>query len=317
MSFQNLKKQSRTGSLTDKLIKSVEKLNDKGGNGADERIWKPSVDKTGNGFAVIRFLPEAEGCDLPWARVYTHAFQGPGGWLIDQCLTTKEQKCPVCEYNSGLWNNGTDAGKEQARKQKRKLSYYSNIFVVSDPANPDNEGKVFLYKYGKKIHDKIMEAMKPEFADEEPINPFDFWTGANFKLKIRKVAGYQNYDSSEFARPSALFDDDDKLEKIYNNLHDLNEFLDPKNFKSYDDLKKRLDFTLGIRGVAKMQDPETQEEEAQWERERRGDYSEPSTSSYEDLSEGRSKSFNDPDITPSNNEDEDDSLNYFAKLVNS
>ena len=162
-----------------------------------------------------------------------------------------------------------------------------------------------------------MEAMKPEFADEEPINPFDFWTGANFKLKIRKVAGYQNYDSSEFARPSALFDDDDKLEKIYNNLHDLNEFLDPKNFKSYDDLKKRLDFTLGIRGVAKMQDPETQEEEAQWERERRGDYSEPSTSSYEDLSEGRSKSFNDPDITPSNNEDEDDSLNYFAKLVNS
>ena len=167
MSFQNLKKQSRSGSLTDKLIKSVEKLNDKG-NGADERIWKPSVDKTGNGFAVIRFLPEAEGCDLPWARVYTHAFQGPGGWLIDQCLTTKEQKCPVCEYNSTLWNNGTDAGKEQARKQKRKLSYYSNIFVVSDPSNPDNEGKVFLYKYGKKIHDKIMEAMKMSLLTKNP-----------------------------------------------------------------------------------------------------------------------------------------------------
>ena len=319
MSFQNLKKQSRTGSLTDKLIKSVEKLNEKG-NGADERIWKPSVDKTGNGFAVIRFLPEAEGCDLPWARVYAHAFQGPGGWLIDQCLTTKEQKCPVCEYNSTLWNNGTDAGKEQARKQKRKLSYYSNIFVVSDPSNPDNEGKVFLYKYGKKIHDKIMEAMKPEFADEEPINPFDFWSGANFKLKIRRVAGYQNYDSSEFARSSALFDDDEKLEKIYNNLYDLNEFLDPKNFKTYDDLKKRLDYTLGLKGQPKMQDPETQEEEAQWERERRGDYSEPSAAgaSYEDLSEGRSKSFNDPDITPSSNtEEEDDSLNYFAKLVNS
>ena len=318
MSFQNLKKQSRTGSLTDKLIKSVEKLNEKG-NGADERIWKPSVDKTGNGYAVIRFLPEPEGCELPWARVYTHAFQGPGGWFIENSLTSLGQKCPVSEYNSTLWNNGTDAGKEQARKQKRKLSYYSNIFVVNDPANPENEGKVFLYKYGKKIHDKIMEAMKPDFADEEPINPFDFWSGANFKLKIRRVAGYQNYDSSEFARPSALFDDDEKLEKIYNNLYDLNEFLDPKNFKSYDDLKKRLDYALGNKGTPKMQDPETQQEEAQWERERRGDYSEPTTN-YEDLSEGRSKSsFNDPDImaSSSSSEEEDDSLNYFAKLVNS
>ena len=225
----------------------------------------------------------------------------------------------MCEYNSTLWNNGTDAGKEAARKQKRKLSYYSNVFVVSDPANPENEGKVFLYKYGKKIHDKIMEAMKPEFADEEPINPFDFWQGANFKLKIRRVEGYQNYDKSEFDRPSALFDDDDKLEKIYNNLHDLNEFLDPKNFKSYEALKKRLDYTLGVKGQPKMQDPETQEEEAQWERERRGDYSESSSvgSSYEDLSEGRGRSsFSEPD-TSTTSEEEDDSLNYFAKLVNS
>ena len=308
MSFANLKKQSRSGSLTDKLIKSVEKLNDKGSSGADERIWKPAVDKSGNGYAIIRFLPEPEGCDLPWARVYTHAFQGPGGWLIDQCLTTKEQKCPVCEYNSTLWNNGTDAGKEQARKQKRKLSYYSNIYVVADPANPDNEGKVFLFKFGKKIFDKIMEAMKPEFADEEPINPFDFWQGANFKLKIRKVEGYQNYDKSEFDRPSALFDDDDKLEKVYNNLHDLNEFLDPKNFKSYDDLKKRLDYTLGIRGVPKSMDPEVQEEEAQWERERRGDYSAPTVSRSEPEL---------PSYDSGNSDEEDDSLNYFARLVNS
>ena len=321
MSFANLKKQSRTGSLTEKLIKSVEKMNEKGG-GADERIWKPSVDKTGNGYAVIRFLPEAEGNELPWARVYTHAFQGPGGWFIENSLTTLGQKCPISEYNSQLWNNGTDAGKEQARKQKRKLSYYSNIFVVSDPANPENEGKVFLYKYGKKIHDKIMEAMKPEFDDEEPINPFDFWSGANFKLKIRKVEGYQNYDKSEFDKPSALFDDDDRLEKIYNNLYDLNEFLDPKNFKDYATLEKRLQYALGLKGTPKMQDRETQEQEAQWERERRGDYSEPSAAgaSYEDMSEGRSKSFNDPDITHSSSTDDDDaddSLNYFAKLVNS
>ena len=195
MSFAKLKKQSKAGSLTDKLIKQVEKLNDKGNN-VDDRIWKPSVDKSGNGYAIIRFLPEPEGCDLPWTRVYTHAFQGPGGWLIDQCLTTKDQKCPVCEHNSQLWNSGSDANKEIARKQKRRLSYYSNIYIVSDPANPENEGKVFLYKYGKKIFDKIQEAMKPEFADETAINPFDFWSGANFKLKIRRVEGYQNYDKS-------------------------------------------------------------------------------------------------------------------------
>ena len=317
MSFQNLKKQSRSGSLTDKLIKSVEKLNDKGGNGADERIWKPSVDKTGNGYAVLRFLPEPEGCDLPWARVYTHAFQGPGGWLIDQCLTTKEQKCPVCEYNSTLWNNGTDSGKEQARKQKRKLSYYSNVYVVSDPANPENEGKVFLYKYGKKIHDKIMEAMKPEFADEEPINPFDFWQGANFKLKIRRVEGYQNYDKSEFDRPSALFDDDDKLEKIYNNLHDLNEFLDPKNFKSYEALKKRLDYTLGIKGQPRCKILRLRKKKHS------GNANVAVTTlnllplPTEDLSEGRGRSsFSEPEASTTS-EEEDDSLNYFAKLVNS
>ncbi len=307
MSFANLKKKSKSGSLTDKLIRQVEKLNDKGNN-TDDRIWKPVVDKSGNGYAILRFLPEPEGCDLPWSRVYTHAFQGPGGWLIDQCLTTKDQKCPVCEYNSSLWNSGSDANKEIARKQKRRLSYYSNIYIVSDPANPDNEGKVFLYKYGKKIFDKIMEAMKPEFADEQAINPFDFWQGANFKLKIRRVEGYQNYDKSEFERPSALFDDDDKLESIYNSLYDINEFVAPDKFKSYEDLSKRLDYVLGRNQPQKRVDPEVAEEEATWERERSGDYSEPTTPAR----------VPEPVLataSTSSDEDEDESLSYFARLV--
>ena len=198
MSFSNLKKQSSLGSLTAKLVQQVEKMN-KGSNGADERLWKPEVDKAGNGYAVIRFLPAVDGEDMPWAKLYTHAFQGSGGWYIENSLTTLGSKDPVSEYNSQLWNSGIDADKEVARKQKRKLSYYSNIYVVKDPANPDNEGKVFLFRYGKKIFDKITAAMQPEFEDEEAINPFDFWQGANFKLKIKKVAGFWNYDSSEFA----------------------------------------------------------------------------------------------------------------------
>ena len=304
MSFAKLKKQSKTGSLTDKLIKQVEKLNDKGSN-VDERIWKPVVDKSGNGYAIIRFLPESEGSELPWARVYTHAFQGPGGWYIENSLTTLGQKDPVSEHNSQLWNSGSDANKEIARKQKRRLSYYSNIYVVSDPTNPENEGKVFLYKFGKKIFDKIMEAMKPEFADETPINPFDFWAGANFKLKIRRVEGYQNYDKSEFDDASPLFDDDDKLEKIYNSLYDLSEFTTSDKFKSYDDLKKRLVYVLGMNQPTKKLDPEVAEEEATWERERRGDYSETTSTPT-------------PEPVVVSSEDEDDeSLSYFSKLVNS
>ena len=302
MSFANLKKQSKAGSLTDKLIKQVEKLNDKGSN-VDDRIWKPTVDKSGNGYAIIRFLPEPEGCDLPWTRVYTHAFQGPGGWFIENSLTTLGQKDPVSEHNSQLWNSGSDANKEIARKQNRRLSYYSNIYVVSDPANPENEGRVFLYKYGKKIFDKIQEAMKPEFVDETAINPFDFWSGANFKMKIRRVEGYQNYDKSEFEAPSALFDDDAKLEKIYSMEHDLNEFTAPDKFKSYDDLKKRLVYVLGM-NQPKKQDPEVAQEEANWERERSGDFSTPTATP-------------EPVVASSNSDDEDDSLSYFAKLVNS
>ena len=207
MSFSNLKKQSSLGNLTAKLVKEVEKLNSN--SNSDDRLWKPELDKSGNGYAVIRFLPAPDGEELPWAKMYSHAFQGLGGWYIENSLTTIGQKDPVSEYNRELWNSGNEADKETVRKQKRKLSYYANIYVVKDSANPSNEGQVFLYKFGKKIFDKIMEAMQPEFEDETPINPFDFWQGANFKLKIKKVAGYWNYDSSEFARQAPLLDDDD------------------------------------------------------------------------------------------------------------
>jgi hypothetical protein len=265
------------------------------------------MDKSGVGSAVIRFLPAPEGCELPWAQVWSHAFQGTGGWLIDNCLTTLGQQCPVCEKNRILWNSGSERDKEEARKQKRKLSYYANIYVVRDPANPDNEGKVFLYKFGKKIYDKILAAMQPEFDDEQPINPFDFWTGANFKLKLVKKDGYWNYDKSEFASPSPLLDgDDDELERIYKSLNNLNDFTDPKEFKSYDELKKRLDYTLGLRGVPKSQDPEVVAEEEEWERERRGE----TTSAVSSVPESKSS-------YQSDDEDEDDALSYFQKLAES
>jgi len=260
MSFASLKKQSSLGSLTAKLVKEVEKTN-KGGNSADERLWKPEVDKAGNGYAVVRFLPAPDGEDLPWAKMYSHAFQGTGGWYIENSLTTSGGKDPVSELNSSLWNSGNDYDKETARKQKRKLSYYSNIYVVKDPANPDNEGRVFLYKFGKKIFDKVMSAMQPEFEDEEPINPFDFWQGADFKIKIKKVAGYWNYDSSEFARQAPLLDDDDAMEAIWKKEYSLAELVDPSQFKSYDELKTRLNYVLGT-STPKAPDPEVMDEEA-------------------------------------------------------
>ena len=229
MSFASLKKSS--GSVA-KLTKELEKLSGKGGgNGPDDRLWKPEVDKAGNGYAVIRFLPAPTGEDLPWAQVWSHAFQGTGGWYIENSLTTLGQNDPVGELNRVLWNSGIDSDKDVARKQKRKLSYFSNILVIKDPLHPENEGRVFLYKYGKKIHDKLVEAMKPQFEDEQPINPFDFWKGADFKLKIVKQDGYWNYDRSEFASPTTLGDyDDAKLEEIYNQEYSLAEFTSPKNF---------------------------------------------------------------------------------------
>jgi len=258
MSFANLKKQSKLGSLTAKLVKEVEKLNTNGGS--DERLWKLDVDKSGNGYAVIRFLPAPNGEDLPFVKLYSHAFQGTGGWYIENSLTTLGQKDPVSEYNTQLWNNGTDAGKETARKQKRKLTYISNIYVVKDPANPENEGKVFLYKYGKKIFDKLTAAMQPEFEDETAIDPFDFWQGANFKLKAKNVAGYRNYDSSEFTAQSPVLDDDDALEGLWKKEFSLAELVATDQFKSYDELKKRLEYVLGNKAQVR-QDPEVIDED--------------------------------------------------------
>jgi len=296
MSFANLKKQSKLGSLTQKLVKEVEKMNNNGGQG-DDRLWKLECDKGGNGYAVIRFLPAPDGEDLPFVKLYSHAFQGPGGWYIENSLTTLGQKDPVSEYNTTLWNNGTDAGKETARKQKRKLTYISNIYVVKDPANPENEGKVFLYKYGKKIFDKLTAAMQPEFEDEEAIDPFDFWQGANFKLKAKNVAGYRNYDSSEFTATSPLLDDDDALEALWKKEYSLAELVAADQFKSYEDLKKRLGYVLGNK--ARPAEDE----------------------SFEDESEGRGSAeqvvaaATAPTPTPAASEEEDDALSYFAKLA--
>jgi hypothetical protein len=307
MSFADLKKQSKLGSLTAKLVKEVEKMNNNGSSSGDDRLWKLDVDKSGNGYAVIRFLPAPNGEDLPFVKLYSHAFQGPGGWYIENSLTTLGQKDPVSEYNTMLWNNGTDAGKEAARKQKRKLTYIANIYVVKDPANPENEGKVFLYKFGKKIFDKLTAAMQPEFEDEEAIDPFDFWGGANFKLKAKNVAGYRNYDSSEFARPDALLDDDDAMEAVWKKEYSLAELVAADQFKDYDALKKRLDYVLGVRGVPKMQDPETVEMEESWERERRGESAPEVPQSMKDELSSLSSS--------SSSEEEDDALSYFARLA--
>jgi hypothetical protein len=250
-SFANLKRNSNS---FEKLSKAVEATSAGTENSKDDnRFWQPEVDKAGNGMAIIRFLPApaVDGDDaLPWVRTFSHGFQGPGGWFIDNCLTTLNEKCPVCEHNNTLWNSGIEANKDVARKQKRKLSYLANILVVSDPSNPSNEGQIKLYKFGKKIFDKITEAMNPEFADETPVNPFDMWEGANFKLKIRNVEGYRNYDKSEFADVSALFDgNDEKLEELWKKEYSLKDFTEKKNFKPYDQLKGRLDKVLGFTGA--------------------------------------------------------------------
>ena len=261
MSFASLKKSSFTDLLSkaENLNKSEQK------QGPDERLWKPEVDKAGNGYAVIRFLPAPDGEDLPWAQVWSHAFQGPGGWYIENSLTTLGKKDPVSDLNRELWNAGAEGSpqRDQARKQKRKLSYYSNIYVVKDSANPSNEGKVFLYRYGKKIFDKIMESMQPAFEDETPVNPFDFWKGADFKLKITRVAGFWNYDKSEFAEPSTLGEFSDKeLEAIWKEEHSLAAFTADDQFKSYEDLKLRLETTLKG-NYSKPVDEEVFEEEAE------------------------------------------------------
>ena len=299
MSFKDLKKQSSLCSLTQKLVKEVEKMNNTGGGG-DDRLWKPEVDKTGNGFAVIRFLPSPEGEEIPWAKMYSHAFQGPGGWYIENSLTTNGKKDPVSDHNRELWNSGNESDKDIVRRQKRKLSYYANIYVVKDQSNPDNEGKVFLYKFGKKIFDKVMEAMQPEFEDETPINPFDFWQGANFKLKIVKKDGFWNYDKSEFDKVSPLLDDDDALEALWKSEYSLTDLVASDKFKSYDDLEKRLKYVLGQRPAQRRVDEELEDES-----EGRGTFT-PDFKSRAPVAAAP---------VASASAEEDDALSYFQKLA--
>ena len=312
MSFKDLKKQSSLGSLTQKLVKEVEKMNTTGGSG-DDRLWKPEVDKTGNGYAVIRFLPAPEGEDIPWAKIYSHAFQGPGGWYIENSLTSVGKKDPVSEHNRELWNSGNESDKDVVRKQKRKLSFYANIYVVKDPANPQNEGGVFLYKFGKKIFDKVMNAMQPEFEDETPINPFDFWQGANFKLKLKKKDGYWNYDSSEFDKVAPLLDDDDALEALWKKQYSLTAFTAADQFKSYDDLKKRLDYVLGKKSTrAAAQETEYDNYAA----------TEQKSVSEEEVMRKLEDSYKASKVTDAApsvdvNDDGDDAMSYFAKLADS
>jgi len=296
MSLENLK--SMRGSSIDKLVKAAEAVStakpESNNSYEDDRFWKPTRDKAGNGYAVIRFLPQKEGEDLPWVRYWDHGFKGPTGlWYIENSLTSIGQQDPVSEHNSVLWNSGRDEDKAIARERKRRLHYVSNILVVSDPSNPQNEGKVFLYKFGKKIFDKIMDVMQPQFADEEPVNPYDFWEGADFKLKIRKVEGWVNYDKSEFSSPAALFEGDEgRLTEVYDKLYSLQDFLDPSNYKTYDELKAKLNRVLGVDAGEVFSAPEPAP-----------------------VAEAPTMASDDTPFAASSDSDEDDTLSYFAKLA--
>ena len=307
MSFANLKSNSADVS---KLVNAAQELTGGGDSKKksydDERIWKPTVDDNGNGFAVLRFLPAAEGQELPWVRYFDHFFKGPTGqWYIEKSLTTLNNSDPVSEYNTRLWNTGIDEDKETARKQKRRLHYVANVLVVSDPSNPQNEGKTFLYDFGKKIFDKIMDVMQPQFPGETPVNPFDFWNGADFQLKIRNVAGYRNYDKSEFKGSTALFDaDETKLEATYNALHDLTEFTAPSAFKSYDELKQRFEVVLGnATGSGSTVKNESLNLTAE------------AVSPAAKETPVVSASAPEPAITSNGTDNDDDTLSYFAKLA--
>jgi len=302
--FAQLKSQKNS---FDKLNAQLQKLgnnNTQQQSYGDDRIWKAEVDKAGNGYAVLRFLPAPEGEDMPFVRLWDHGFQGPGGWYIENSLTSIGQQDPVSEYNSTLWNSGVESDKEIARKQKRRLKYFSNVYIVKDSANPQNEGKVFLYQYGKKIFDKLNEAMNPQFEDETPVNPFDFWSGANFNLKIRNVEGYRNYDRSDFSSAGPLLEDDEELERIWKSQHSLQELVDPKNFKSYDELKTKLYRVLALDGGVHA--PKTTAEE-----------DEPAVMDFKPkFKEASAPEPKSEDSSPSwSNDDDDDDMSFFKKLA--
>tara|TARA_X000000950_G_scaffold283025_1_gene382986 strand:- start:584 stop:1489 length:906 start_codon:yes stop_codon:yes gene_type:complete len=298
MSFNSLSELRKARGSFDTLMKEVEKIDSpQKTNNGDDREWKLQVDSAGNGYAVLRFLPAPKGEELPWVRMFNHGFQGPTGkWYIENSLTTLNQNDPVSEMNSELWNSGVEANKDIARKQKRRLSYYANVLVVKDPANPANEGQVMLYKFGKKIFDKIKDVMQPEFEDETPVNPFDFWEGVNFKLKARQVEGYRNYDKSEFeTSPSAVADSDEAIEAIWNKQHSLAEIVDPKNFKSYDELKAKL--TMVLAGGAKVATAESISAQT----------------GEDDIEDVMAASP--VQVTSNIDDDDDDTMSYFAKLA--
>lgn len=296
MDFKSLKSNSGKKSL-ESLTSELNKLSGSENKNSDDRFWKPTVDKAGNGMAIIRFLPPPPNEDVPFVRLFSHAFQGPGGWYIENSLTTIGKQDAIAEYNSKLWNSTTDDNsqeRKQVRKQKRHLHYISNIYVVSDPSNPENEGKVFLFKYGKKIFDKLKEAMEPQFEDEEAMNPFDFWSGANFKLKIRNVEGYRNYDKSEFGKSEPLLDDDKELERLWKSEYSLQEILSPSNFKSESDLKARLLKVLGEVSISK---------------------SAKTAANFDEDDEPSFKSTHAPKFSGDDNDD-DESLEFFRQLAN-
>ena len=270
----------------------------------DETMWKPELDKTGNGYAVVRFLPTPDGEEMPWVSYFDHGFQGPGGWYIEKSLTTLNKQDPVSEYNTELWNTGIEANKDIARKQKRRLHYVSNVYVISDPKNPDNEGKVFKYRYGKKIFEALKEAISPAFEDETAINPFDLrGEGANFKIKIRKVDGYWNYDKSEFDKPAPLFDDENRLNEVFGSIHSLSGVIAPSEFKTYEELQEKLQRVLGTTGSNSTAESIAQDEgEVPWANVNTETVaSEPVIESVE-TSAGVSA-------------DEDDAMDYFKKLA--
>jgi hypothetical protein len=301
MGFKDLKKRSQDN--ISRLTDELNKMNKGAESYKDDRIWKPELDQASNGFAVIRFLPPVEGEDVPWVRIFSHGFQGKGGWFIENCPTTIGGKCPLCESNGELWNSGVEDDKNVARDRKRKLSYFSNILVVSDPKNPQNEGKVFLFKYGKKIFDKIMEKIQPEFVDESPVNVFDFWKGADFKLKIRKVAGYVNYDKSEFDTPQPVLGGvDKKLEELWSKQYKLQDFLKPENFKTYEELSAKLNGVLNGSSKKKAEDVEGEDFIA-----------------FDKKVETKSvspKSTKMPEKKMDEDVEEEDAMSYFEKLTN-
>ena len=301
MDFSKLKSMSGKKSLEALTAELTKVSGTQEGKKGDDRFWSPTVDKAGNGYAVFRFLPAPPNEDVPFVRMFDHGFQGPGGWYIENSLTTVGKQDPVSEYNSTLWNSGVEANKEIARKQKRRLHFISNIYIVQDSGNPDNEGKVFLYKYGKKIFDKLNEAMNPQFADEQAINPFDLWAGANFKLKIRNLEGYRNYDKSEFAESGPLKNDDEELEVIWKKGYSLQEFLEAKNFKSYEELKTRLNKVL--QGGNDIATKRAAEADLPWNNDDAPKFKEQSVKSS-------------PASNYAADDDEDESLEFFKKLAN-